>query len=71
MENIEWEFKKNAKPYETCDDFYYELTLGRDAKSVLEKLIKNKEQLAKVLDALDVIQDLQNSLLDAGLWEEG
>jgi hypothetical protein len=57
------EFKKNVK-IET-DDFYYDLFLGGYIKP--EKLLANRDDIKRVQDAIDVIDDFYNSAEEADI----
>jgi hypothetical protein len=50
------EFKKIKEPIQS-DDFWYDLTSGGYIKP--EKLLKNKEDVAKVKEAIKIIQQFQ------------
>lgn len=57
------EFKKNVK-IET-DDFYYDLFLGGYIKP--EKILENRDDIKRVQDAIDVIDDFYNSAEEADI----
>ena len=57
------EFKKNVK-IET-NDFYYDLFLGGYIKP--EKILENRDDIKRVQDAIDVIDDFYNSAEEADI----
>lgn len=57
------EFKKNVK-IET-DDFYHDLFLGGYIKP--EKILENRDDIKRVQDAIDVIDDFYNSAEEADI----
>lgn len=60
------EFKENVKI--TTDDFFYDLFLGGYIKP--KDILVNEDDIARVNDAIDVIQDFYADLDEADIIED-
>ena len=60
------EFKKNA--HVTTDDFFYDLFLGGYIKP--EEILVNEDDIVRVNDAINVIQEFYDDADEAEILEE-
>lgn len=58
MKVIDWKFKEDIKVY--TDDFWYDLTLG--GYLVPEKILTDKEQINKLIDAIRTIESFEKAI---------
>lgn len=68
MEEIKWKLKEDATPQGSSDGFWYDLTDGGYIRP--DELIDDKDQLKKVLEAIQMLRSLEEALNDAELIEE-
>ena len=62
-----WKFKDNAEPQGTSDDFWYNLTLGGYINPA--RVLSNKEQLDKLVDAIETVTSFEIAMDQAGLMK--
>ncbi len=65
---IKWKFKEGAEKQGSSNDFWYDMTDGGYINP--EEVLADKDQLAKLLDALNVVKSFEEALDNANLREE-
>jgi len=64
---IDWIFKDDAQPIETTD-FWYDLTDGGYIKP--DKLLEDEVQVAKLNEAIDIVESFRKAMEENELLEE-
>lgn len=68
MNDIEFQFNMDADPISSTDGFEYDLFYGGYLEP--EKFLIDKSQIRKVKEAIEIINEYKEQLIDSGLYEE-
>lgn len=65
---MNWKFKENIETIYTSDGFWYDITDGGRIKP--EDILDDDEQVKKVKEAVNILKDFEDTLIDSGILEE-
>lgn len=63
-----WQFKQNVKQQGSSAGFWYDLTMGGYID--LEAVLKNKEDIIKIKEAVNLLESFEKQLEDEDLLNE-